>query len=112
MCGRTAVRQTGTGGPGRGGRGGRLWRHVDGNLLIPEGRLVFVCGCHRCRGVVARGSGGWGALEEELSDGEWELPGHIAPIRFEGNKGSSLLLRVCRLPYTLQLLVYMVLAEG
>ena len=43
--------------------------------------------CHRRRVVVARGSEGWDALDEELSDGEWELPSHVPPIRLGGSKG-------------------------
>ena len=44
----------------------------DGVLLIPEaGACVRVQNwCHRRRVVVARGSEGWDALDEELSDGE------------------------------------------
>ena len=59
--------------------------------MIPEGE-AGVCvrvqnWCHRRRVVVARGSDGWDALDEELSDGEWELPSHIPPIRLGGSKG-------------------------
>ena len=62
-------------------------------LLIPEGE-AGVCvrvqnWYHRRRVVVARDSEGWGALDEELSDGEWEceLPSHLPPIRFGCSKG-------------------------
>ena len=60
-------------------------------MLISEGE-AGVCarvqnGCHCRRVVVARGSEGRGALDEELSDGEWELPSYVPPIRFGGSKG-------------------------
>ena len=48
--------------------------------------------CHRCRLVDAHGSEGWSALDEEPSDGEWELPSHIPPIRFGGSRSPSLFL--------------------
>ena len=76
-----------------GGMSGDMSENEDGILLIPEGE-AGVCvrvqnWCHRRRVVVARGSDGWGALDEELSDGEWELPSHVPPIRLRlgGSKG-------------------------
>jgi hypothetical protein len=63
--------------------------------------------CHRRRVVVARGSEGWGALDEELSPGVWELPNQVAPIRIAGSMGSSPLPGVCHLSYTHLLLVEM-----
>ena len=56
---------------------------------------------HRRR-VVTRCSEGWDALDEEPSDGEWELH---SPIRLEAARGSSLLLRVWLLSYTYLLLI-------
>jgi hypothetical protein len=43
--------------------------------------------CHHRRVVVARGSEGWDALDEELRPGEWELPNQVAPIRIAGSMG-------------------------
>ena len=76
---------------GAGGASGDMSENEDGILLIPEGE-AGVCvrvqnWCHRRRVVVARGSEGWDALDEELSDGEWELPSHVPPIRLGGSKG-------------------------
>ena len=76
---------------GAGSASGDLSENEDGILLIPEGE-AGVCvrvqnWSHRRRAVAARGSEGWDALDEELSDGEWELPSHVAPIRFGSNKG-------------------------
>ena len=48
---------------------------------------MFVCGCRTGVTAVARGSDGWDAPDEELSDGEWELPSHVPPIRLGGSKG-------------------------
>ena len=92
-----------------GGMFGDMPENGDGILLIPEGE-AGVCvrvqnWCHRRRVVVARGFDGWDALDEELSDGEWELPSHVPPFRFGAVRGSSLLLRVCLLSYTHLLLV-------
>ena len=70
---------------------GDVSENEDGILLMPEGEAgvcVWVQSwCNRCRIVVARGSDGWDALDEELSDGEWELPSHVPPIRLGGSKG-------------------------
>ena len=59
--------------------------------MIPEGE-AGVCvrvqnWSHRRCEVAARGSEGWDALDEVLSDGEWELPSHVAPIWFGSSKG-------------------------
>ena len=86
-------------------------------LLIPEGEAgVSVrvhTSRHRHRVTVARGAEGWDVLDEELSDGEWELPSISLLFGVEALRVSSLLLQVCRrLSHTLLLLVYMVLAEG
>jgi len=74
-----------------GSASGDLSENEDGVLLIPEseaGVSVRVQNwSHRRRVVVARGSEGWDALDEELSDGEWEPPSHVPPIRFDGSKG-------------------------
>jgi len=62
----------------------------DGILLVPEGGAgvcVRVQNGRRRRVAVARGSEGWGALDEDLSDGEWELTSHVPRIRFAGSKG-------------------------
>jgi hypothetical protein len=71
--------------------GGDMSENEDGILLIPTGEAgVYVLvhnWCHRRRVVVARGSEGWDALDEELSPGEWELPSHVAPIRIAGSMG-------------------------
>ena len=56
---------------------------------------------HRRR-IIARGSEGCDAPDEEPSDGEWELH---SPIRLEASRGSSLLLRVWLLSYTYLLLI-------
>ena len=73
------------------GASGDMSENEDGILLIPEGEAgVCVWGqnwCNRCRVVVARGFEGWDTLAEELSDGEWDLPSHVPPIRFWGSKG-------------------------
>jgi len=76
---------------GAGCESGDMSENEDGILLIPEGE-AGVCvrvqnWCHRRRVVVARGSEGWDALDEELSDGEWELPSHVPPVRLGGTKG-------------------------
>ena len=69
----------------------------DGILLIPEGEAgVCVRWCHRRRVVVARGSECWDALDEALSDGEWELPSMSLLFGVEALRVSSLLLRVSR----------------
>ena len=53
--------------------------------------MVFVCGCRT--GVIAvplslaRGSGGWDALDEGLGDGKWGLPSHVPPIWFGASMG-------------------------
>ena len=65
--------------------------------------LVFVCGWRTGAIVVASLSlvalkAGMRALDEVLSDGEWELPSRVPPIRFRGSK-------VCLLSYTYLLLV-------
>ena len=49
--------------------------------MVPEGE-AGVCvrvqnRSHRRRVAVGRGSEGWDALDEELSDGEWEWPSHV-----------------------------------
>ena len=52
----------------------------DGSLLIPE----CEAGVCRCRtGVITVASSLLVAprADEELSDGEWELPSHVLPIR-------------------------------
>lgn len=74
-----------------GGGSGDMCEDEDGILLISEGR-IGVCVLvqnwwHRRRVVVARGSEGWGVLDDKLGGGEWELPRHIPPIRFGGSKG-------------------------
>jgi hypothetical protein len=74
-----------------GGVSGDMSENEDGILLIPAGE-AGVCvlvqnWCHRRRVVVARGSEGWDALDEELTPGEWELPTHVAPIRIAGSMG-------------------------
>jgi hypothetical protein len=65
----------------------------DGILLIPASEAgVYVRvphWCHPPRVVVARGSEGWDALDEELSPCEWELPSHVSPIRIAGCMGSK-----------------------
>jgi len=70
---------------------GRVSENEDGILLIPEGEAGISVRvqnwCHRRRVIVARGSEGWDALDEELSDGEWELPSHVPPVRFGTNMG-------------------------
>ena len=102
---------------GAGGTSGDTSENEDGIQLIPEGE-ASVCvrvqnWCHRRRVVVARGSEGLGALDEELSDGELELLSQSLLFGLEAVRVSSLHLRVChRLSYTLLLLVYMVLVEG
>ena len=95
---------------------GDMSENVDGILLIPEGE-AGVCvrvqnWCHRRRVVAGRGSEGWDALDEDLGNGGWELPGHVPPIRFGGVWNSSLLPQVCCLSYTHILLVRMDMAEG
>jgi hypothetical protein len=61
----------------------------DGILLVPAteaGACLRVQNwCHCRRVVVARGSEGWDALDEELSLCKWELPSHVAPIRIAGS---------------------------
>ena len=58
-------------------------QNEDGTLLVPEGK-AGVCVCvqnwshHHCV-TVASGSEGWNALDEELSNSEWELPSHVPP---------------------------------
>ena len=59
-----------------------MFENEDGALLVPEGE-AGVCvrvknRSHRRRVTVARGSEGWDALDEELSDGEWEWPSLMA----------------------------------
>jgi hypothetical protein len=75
----------------REGLAGDVSENEDGILLIPEseaGVSVRVQNwSHRRRVVAPRGSEAWDALDEELSDGEWELPTHVPPIRFGGSKG-------------------------
>jgi hypothetical protein len=99
---RTAARQAGTGGAA--GVSGDLSESGDRVLLILEGEVdVCVCvwnGCHQRRVVVVPDSEGWGALDEELSDGEWELPSHVPPIRFGGSNAfkPALPCAICRLP--------------
>jgi hypothetical protein len=58
---------------GAGGASGDTFENEDGSCLIPEGRLTSVSvqnWSHRHRVVVASGSEGWSALDEELSDSE------------------------------------------
>ena len=54
-----------------------------GVKLIPESEAgahgLVENWCHRRCVVVARCSEGWGALDEELSGSEWELPSHAPP---------------------------------
>jgi len=74
-----------------GGASGDVSENEDGVLLIPEGE-AGVCvrvqnWCHRRRVVAARGSEGWDAPDEDLGDGDWELPSHVPPIRFGGSMG-------------------------
>jgi len=70
---------------------GDMSQNEDGTLLVPEGK-AGVCVCvqnwshHHCV-TVASGSEGWNALDEELSNSEWELPSHVPLIRFAGSEG-------------------------
>ena len=70
---------------------GDMSENEDGILLVPEGEAGVSVRVqnwsHRRRVAVARGSEEWDALDEELSDGEWELPSHVPPIRVAGSKG-------------------------
>ena len=90
------ARQAGTRGLGQRRSGVRVWRYVrdgDGILLIPDTGLVFTCGCklvcHRRCVVVAHGSEGWDVLDEEVSDGEWEVPTHVPLFGLVAVRGSA-----------------------
>jgi len=68
-----------------------MYKNEDGVPLVSEGE-AGICmhvqswsQCHRV--AVGRGPEGWGVLDEELSDREWELPSHVPPIRFANSKG-------------------------
>ena len=79
-----------------GGGSGDMSENEDGILLIPEGetggRVRVQSSCHRHLIAVA--------LDEELSEWEWKLPGHFPP-----GQQSSLLLQVWSLFYTHLLLI-------
>ena len=71
---------------GAGGAPGDMSENEDGILLIPEGE-AGVCRC-RTGGIdVASSSLVAPRVDEELSDGEWELPSHVLPIRLGVSNG-------------------------
>ena len=80
---------------GAAGTSGDMSENGDG---ITRVMFVFVCGWGTGAIAVAHGFEGWDAcaLDEVLSDGEWELPSHVPLIRFGG--------RACLLSYTYLLL--------